>query len=64
MKKRFTKRIGIITLLLLGMINNVSAQFGGGDGSVNNPYVITTAEQLFNIRTSPTSNYVIQNVLI
>lgn len=61
MKKRFTKRIGIITLLLLGMINNVSAQFGGGDGSVNNPYVVTTAEQLFNIRTSPTSNYVIQN---
>lgn len=62
MKKRITRKIGVIFILMIGIINNLSAQgFGGGEGTEENPYVISTAEHLFNVRTSPNSFYKLQN---
>lgn len=62
MKKEITRIFGIIFILLWGTVINVSAQkFGGGSGTKADPYLIMTAEHLFNVRTSPGAFFIIQN---
>lgn len=64
MKKEITKIFGMISIFLLGTLNAVVAQtFGGGTGLDNDPYIITTAEHLNNVRMAPAASYVIQNDL-
>jgi len=41
----------ILTLCMSAFTHKATAQFSGGDGSENNPYIITTAEQLAQLAT-------------
>ena len=54
MKKNLKFRIALTIMLALCMsafTHKATAQFSGGDGSENNPYMITTAEQLAQLAT-------------
>ena len=62
MKKETTKVFGIISIFFLLMAKTVSAQdFAGGTGLESDPYIITNAEQLFNVRKAANAYYIIQN---
>ena len=49
-KRRFFLVTASVICFFAGM-NNANAQFSGGDGSANNPYIITTAAQLAQLAT-------------
>lgn len=54
------KKIILLIFLIIISIKNW-AQFAGGDGSESNPYIISDATQLNNVRNYLSSNFIITN---
>lgn len=73
MRKTCKKALSLflVLVLVLGILpgsafatekyRNSVQQFSGGDGTANNPYQISTAEQFDNIRNDLSASYVLQN---
>ena len=53
--------IMVISLLPLGTLTVSASAFAGGDGSLENPYQISTAEQLNSIRNDLDAHYILMN---
>ena len=53
--------IMVISLLPLGTLTVSASAFAGGDGSLENPYQISTAEQLNAIRNDLNAHYILVN---
>ena len=55
----------LITTIPMGVVtvNAATTEFAGGNGSVYNPYIIETKEQLNNIRNYPSSSFKLNNNL-
>ncbi len=54
-------RIGFLSILLISMSTSLAAQFSGGDGTVADPYQISTASDLNNIRNYLDKHYILVN---
>lgn len=57
--QKFFRGISFGVLLLLGVHNQAFAQFAGGDGSLGNPYQISTATQLDSVRNHLSDHFIL-----
>jgi hypothetical protein len=53
-----------LTITACVLIVPVQAKYGGGTGELNNPYVISTAEQMNAIGTDPNDWDTLEQILI
>ncbi len=59
MVRRFSILVIILILGLIPVAINAGSGFQGGSGSVSNPYQIINAQQLYNMRTNLSANYIL-----
>ncbi len=59
MVRRFSILVMILILGLIPVAISAGSGFQGGSGSVSNPYQIINAQQLYNMRTNLSANYIL-----
>ncbi|MDH8702740.1 hypothetical protein M2138_002111 [Dysgonomonadaceae bacterium PH5-43] len=59
--KTMITRLSILMLLWISMSSVILAQFSGGDGSENDPYIVSTPEQLNAVRNYLSACFILEN---